>query len=283
MAQSTPPGISDLLGLFGGANPFGVITKSIGQFQRGVSDFLSAVENFNKTMEQMHGVAERVNGLLDTVEEPIKTLVPQITRDHQGRRRDGRAAERADRPGRPRPRSSWPTCCRRPRSRRCQRTSASSWPSLSDLARRLQPLGADGRVGRQPVRRLAPVRCAARGTRPPPAPAAPPATIVPVPEAAVAKTLQRRRLPPKKAPAKKAASEEGRREEGCSRRRPPAKKAAREEGCQEAAKKVRATQAVTALAVGQCLATKGVGTTGPAGRCRGRRRPPRCRPRWSAA
>ncbi len=80
MAQSNPPGISDLLGLFGGANPFGAITKSIGQFQRGVSDFLSAVENFNRTMEQMHGIAERVNGLLDTVEEPIKTLVPSSTR-----------------------------------------------------------------------------------------------------------------------------------------------------------------------------------------------------------
>ena len=79
MAQNNPPGISDLLGLFGG-KPFSAITKSIGQFQRGVSDFLSAVENFNKTMEQMHAMADRVNGLLDTVEEPIKALVPQITR-----------------------------------------------------------------------------------------------------------------------------------------------------------------------------------------------------------
>ena len=68
MAQNNPPGIGDLLGLFGG--PMNAITKSIGQFQRGVSDFLSAVENFNKTMEQLHGVAERVNGLLDTVEGP---------------------------------------------------------------------------------------------------------------------------------------------------------------------------------------------------------------------
>ena len=74
------PGLGDLLGLFGGANPFGAITKSIGQFQRGVSDFLSAVENFNKTMEQLHGMANRVNGLLDTVEEPIKAFVPQVTR-----------------------------------------------------------------------------------------------------------------------------------------------------------------------------------------------------------
>ncbi len=80
MTQNTPPGINDLLGLFGGNNPFSVVTKSIGQFQRGVSDFLSAVENFNKTMEQMHVMANRVNILLDTVEEPIKSLVPQISR-----------------------------------------------------------------------------------------------------------------------------------------------------------------------------------------------------------
>jgi ABC-type transporter Mla subunit MlaD len=78
MAQNNPPGIGDLLGVFGG--PMNAITKSIGQFQRGVSDFLSAVENFNKTMEQLHGVAERVNGLLDTVEGPIRAFVPQVTK-----------------------------------------------------------------------------------------------------------------------------------------------------------------------------------------------------------
>ena len=45
-----------------------------------MSDFLSAVENFNKTMEQLHGVAVRVNSLLDTVEEPIRAFVPQVTK-----------------------------------------------------------------------------------------------------------------------------------------------------------------------------------------------------------
>ena len=80
MTQSNPPGIGDLFGLFGGANPFAAVSKSIGQFQRGVSDFLSAVENFNKTMEQLHGTANRINDLLDTVEEPIKAFVPQVTR-----------------------------------------------------------------------------------------------------------------------------------------------------------------------------------------------------------
>lgn len=81
MSQNPPPGgIGDLFGLFGGSNPFGAISKSISQFQRGVSDFLSAVENFNKTMQQLHGTAARINDLLDTVEEPIRAFVPQIAK-----------------------------------------------------------------------------------------------------------------------------------------------------------------------------------------------------------
>ena len=65
MAQNNPPGIGDLLGVFGG--PIAAsITKSIDQFQRGVSDFLSAVENFNKTMEQLNGVAERASTACST-------------------------------------------------------------------------------------------------------------------------------------------------------------------------------------------------------------------------
>ena len=80
MADNTAPGFGDLLGLFGGSNPLGGITKSVGQFQKGVAEFLVAIENFNNTMEQFNQVAKRVNGLLDTVEEPIKAFVPQLTR-----------------------------------------------------------------------------------------------------------------------------------------------------------------------------------------------------------
>ena len=60
--------------------PSAAITKPIAQFQRGVSDFLSAVDNFNKTMEQMKSVANRIDAMLDNLEEPVKALVPQLTR-----------------------------------------------------------------------------------------------------------------------------------------------------------------------------------------------------------
>ena len=54
------PGLGDLLGLFGGANPFSGIGKSISQFQRGVTQFLDSVETFNDTMAQLNIIAARV-------------------------------------------------------------------------------------------------------------------------------------------------------------------------------------------------------------------------------
>jgi len=79
-ASSGSPGLGDLLGLFGSANPFSGIARTVGQFQQGVAELLAAVENFNATMEQFNLVAARVNSLLDAVEEPIRVAVPQITR-----------------------------------------------------------------------------------------------------------------------------------------------------------------------------------------------------------
>jgi hypothetical protein len=80
MAESSTPGLGDLLGLFGGANPFASIGKTIDQFKRGVNDFLAGVETFNATMESLNGVTVRVNRLLDEVEEPVRALMPQVTR-----------------------------------------------------------------------------------------------------------------------------------------------------------------------------------------------------------
>ena len=80
MAESSAPGLGDLLALFGGANPFASITKTLDQFKRGVNDFLAGVETFNATMESLNGVTTRVNRLLDEVEEPVRALMPQVTR-----------------------------------------------------------------------------------------------------------------------------------------------------------------------------------------------------------
>jgi len=73
------PNIGDLFGMLGGANPLNAIGKSVEQFRRAVDDLLHAVETFTATMDTLNTVAGRVNRLLDDVEEPIRTVVPQIS------------------------------------------------------------------------------------------------------------------------------------------------------------------------------------------------------------
>ena len=211
MAQNTPPGISDLLGLFGGVNPFGAVTKSIGQFQRGVSDFLSAVENFNKTMEQLHGMANRVNSLLDTVEEPIRAFVPQVTRtikaaDAMVEQLTGPIDRVAPGLSRLADVLSAPALMSMPND------LSEFMGVLSDLARRLQPLGmmaesAGSMFGLRPLAGLL-----GGSAQPPPAPK--PALAPAPPEAAPA-----RKAPAKKAPAKKATAKKA------TARKAPARKA----------------------------------------------------------
>ena len=203
MAQNTPPGISDLLGLFGGVNPFGAVTKSIGQFQRGVSDFLSAVENFNKTMEQLHGMANRVNSLLDTVEEPIRAFVPQVTRtikaaDAMVEQLTGPIDRVAPGLSRLADVLSAPALISMPND------LSEFMGVLSDLARRLQPLGmmaesAGSMFGLRPLAGLL-------GGSPQPPPEPKPALAPTPPEAAPAKTPPAKKAASKKAPAKKAAA-----------------------------------------------------------------------------
>jgi ABC-type transporter Mla subunit MlaD len=213
MAQSNPPGISDLLGLFGGANPLNAITKSIGQFQRGVSDFLSAVENFNKTMQQLHGVAERVNNLLDTVDEPIRAFVPQITRtlkaaDTMVEQLSGPIDRVAPGLSRLADVLASPTLMTLP-------SDLSEFVGvLSDLAQRLQPLGqmaesAGSLFGLRPFTSLL-------GGTPPPTPPVPVREVAVVADTA---TIQ-------KATAKKTAAKKAAPTKRVAKKASPAKKAA---------------------------------------------------------
>ena len=211
MAQNTPPGFGDLFNLFGAANPFGAVTKSIAQFQRGVSDFLSAVENFNKTMQQLHGVAERVNSLLDTVDEPIRAMVPQVTRtlnaaDAMVEQLSGPIDRVAPGLARLADVLASPTLMTLP-------SDLSEFVGvLSDLAQRLQPLGqmaesAGSLFGLRPFGSLL------GSTPPPPAPAPrqiaalppskPPAKKSPAKESPAKKAAAKKAAPAKKAPAKK--------------------------------------------------------------------------------
>jgi ABC-type transporter Mla subunit MlaD len=210
MSQNTPPGIGDLFGLFGGANPFGAVSKSIAQFQRGVSDFLSAVENFNKTMEQLHGVAERVNGLLDTVEEPIRAFVPQVTKvvnaaDAMVEQLSGPIDRVAPGLARLADVLSSPNLTSLP-------TDLGEFMGvLTDLAQRLQPLGqmAESAGSLFGLRGFS----ALLGNNPPPPPA--PAPVTPKAIAAVPAKPSPKKPPAKKSAAKKSAA-----------KKPAAKKAA---------------------------------------------------------
>ena len=55
------------------AGPIAGVIRSFDQLLRGL-------ENFNATMESLNETAQRVNRLLNDVEEPVRAMIPQITR-----------------------------------------------------------------------------------------------------------------------------------------------------------------------------------------------------------
>ncbi len=78
MAESGSQGLGDLFSLLGG--PITSISKNIDNFRKGVEGFLVAVQTFNRTMESLDAVAQRVTKLMDDFEEPIRVLLPQVTK-----------------------------------------------------------------------------------------------------------------------------------------------------------------------------------------------------------
>ena len=155
-------------------------------------------------MEQFNGVAKRVNSLLDTVEEPIKAFVPQITRtikaaDMMVDQLSAPIEKVAPGLSRLADTLSTPALANMPRD------LGQFMDVLTDLARRLQPLGqlAESAGSMFGLRPLASLRTGATRPAPivaPPAPrrAAAPAKKAPVKKAAAKKAH------PKKAPAKKS-------------------------------------------------------------------------------
>ena len=54
--------------------------RSVEQFQRGVGELLRAVENLNRTLENLNETTQRVNRLVGEIEEPVRVMMPQVTR-----------------------------------------------------------------------------------------------------------------------------------------------------------------------------------------------------------
>ena len=203
MAEGTSSaslGLGDLLALLGGSNPLSGVTKSLGQFQRGVSQFLESVDRFNDTMDQLNQVARRVNGLLDAVEEPVRVIVPQFTRTVRTaevlvEQLTGPIEMVAPGLARLADTLSSPALAALPRD------LGQFVDVLTDLARRLQPLGqlAESAGSMFGLRSLAVLRSG--GTRP----ASAPLPIPPPAKKSPAKKSPAKKSPAKKSPAKKAA------------------------------------------------------------------------------
>jgi ABC-type transporter Mla subunit MlaD len=228
MADNAPPGLGDLLGLFGNNNPFAGVSRSVAQFQRGVSEFLTTIENLNAALEQFNQVSVRVNTLLDLVEEPIKAFVPQVTRtvraaDELVERLSGPVDKVA--PGL----TSLAETLSNPALAALPKDLNEFLGVLRDLARRMQPLGqmaetAGGLFSRGPFASLLggvtgttrPEPSSASPTPPPPsrAPTVEPAPPVLAPTTAATVKQPRPKKAATRAPSKTAA------------KRAPAKKAA---------------------------------------------------------
>src|SRR6478609_8948149 len=74
---STDP-FADILSLVAGA--IEAVTRSFDQLRRGSEELMRGLENFNSAMANLNTTAERINRLLNDFEEPIRAMLPQITR-----------------------------------------------------------------------------------------------------------------------------------------------------------------------------------------------------------
>lgn len=62
------------------ASPIAAGIRSFEQLRKGSDELLRGVENFNTTMENLNDTIARVNRILNEFEEPLKAIMPQITR-----------------------------------------------------------------------------------------------------------------------------------------------------------------------------------------------------------
>lgn len=76
--DSRHDGLADVINLL--AAPIAGGIRTVEQVKRAVDELFRAVENLNRTMENLNEAATRVNRFMAEVEEPVRALIPQITR-----------------------------------------------------------------------------------------------------------------------------------------------------------------------------------------------------------
>ncbi len=200
MADNPAPGFGDLVALFG-TNPFSGLTKSFQQFQRGVEQLMTTIDNLNETLKQLNEVSARITRMLDLVDEPLRAFVPQVTRtlkaaDDMVERMNAPIERVAPGLNRLADALSNPTVTNMPRDLN------EFMSTLTDLGKRLQPLGqiaesASGMFRNNPFASF----MTGGGQRPaePPAPAPTPPSDETPPRPA-------KKAAAKKAPAKKTTT-----------------------------------------------------------------------------
>src|SRR4029077_15362234 len=62
------------------AGPIAAVIRSFEQLRRGADELMRSFENFNTTMANLNETAQWVNRLLNDIEEPVRAMVPQVTR-----------------------------------------------------------------------------------------------------------------------------------------------------------------------------------------------------------
>ncbi len=200
--------LADLITL--AAGPIAAVIRSFDQLRRGSEELIRAVENFNTTMTTLNETAARVNRLLGDIEEPVRAMIPQITRtvrmaDEMSKKLAGpidlvapglsRLADTLNAPII----TSFPT------------DLSAFVDAINDLVHRLSPLGqiaesAGGLFGLRIPGMTRPATSPAAAMAPFMVAPPPPATTPAPPRKAAAKKAPARKAAAKKAPARKAAA-----------------------------------------------------------------------------
>jgi ABC-type transporter Mla subunit MlaD len=211
MSDGARDPFSDMISMVAG--PIAAVIRSFDQLRKNAEELRRGLENFNATMDNLNQTATRVNRLLNDFEEPIRAMLPQLTRtvklaDDWSKRISGpmdqvipgltRLAETLNSPVM----TAFPTDLGR------------FMEVINDLTRRMTPLGqlaeqASGLFG---------LRIPGLSPRPATAPAEPPAT------AAAPSATERPATATRKAPAKKRAAKKAPAKKRATARKSAAKK-----------------------------------------------------------
>jgi hypothetical protein len=73
--------LGDVINLI--AAPIAGGIRSVEQFRRGVDELFRTVDNLNTTLESLNEAAARVNRFMSDIEEPVRVILPQLTRTVQ--------------------------------------------------------------------------------------------------------------------------------------------------------------------------------------------------------